>query len=109
MLLLMMWGWGDPGEIRLEGWCMGALRTALRVTRDAHEEAHVERCLWRLGWTENKDSRERLVSRCVWFTYARRPNRVFRPYPVFRTETLGIPTDVSRNDYIDRITGMGSV
>ena len=68
MLLLMMWGWGDPGEIRLEGWCMGALRTALRVTRDAHEEAHVERCLWRLGRTENKDSREGLVSRCVWFT-----------------------------------------
>ena len=28
---------------------------------------------------------------------------------VFRVETLGIPTDVSRNDYIDRITGMGSV
>ena len=63
---------------------MGALRTALRVTRDAHEEAHVERSLWRLGWTENKDSRERLVSRCVWFTYARRPNRVFRPYFVRR-------------------------
>lgn len=48
MLLLLMWGWGDPGEIRLEGWCVGALRTAVRVPRDAHEDAHVERCLWRL-------------------------------------------------------------
>lgn len=89
---------------------MGALRTALRVTRDAHEEAHVERCLWRLGWTENKDSRERLVSRCVWFTlvHVRAPSESCIS-AVFRTETLGIPTDVSRNDYIDRITGMGSV
>ena len=96
MLLLMMWGWGDPGEIRLKGWCMGALRTALRVTRDAHEEAHVERCLWRLGWTENKDSRERLVSRCVWFTlvHVRAPSESCIS-AVFRTETLGIPTDVS--------------
>ena len=96
MLLLLMWGWGDPGEIRLEGWCMGALRTALRVTRDAHEEAHVERCLWRLGWTENKDSRERLVSRCVWFTlvHVRAPSESCIS-AVFRTETLGIPTDVS--------------
>ena len=48
MLLLLMWGWGDPWEIRLEGWCVGALRIALRAPRGAHEDAHVERCLWRL-------------------------------------------------------------